>query len=233
MINGKFFATDDFDLAGHRFLNWRWLEDLPTEGASENDVIKIIDGVPAWAPGGSGGSGGPVDWDDILNKPTEFPPEDHTHPWSALTGTLPDYIVPTGGITGQRLAKASSANYDMEWVDDCPPYKYIKATGQSEGDLHLSDGTNWATSKALIKQIVISTTSTDWELWILQNDNGYSTDDATIPAVKLADNMSGDATFRIDHAYNDEDASNEVHLYWQDNAGTATYDVIIAGYALS
>lgn len=31
-------------------------------------------------------AGGGVAWDDITNKPTEFPPEAHTHPTSDVTG---------------------------------------------------------------------------------------------------------------------------------------------------
>jgi len=116
---------------------------------------------------------------------------------------------------------------------DCPEYKFIKATGQSEGDLHLSDGTSWNTSNALIKKIRIETTSTDWDAWILQNDNGYSTDDANIPAMQIMDAGSGDLDIDLDHAYEDEDTSAEVHLYLIDNSGTATFDVYVIGYGLS
>lgn len=28
---------------------------------------------------GGGSGGGPVDWEDVENKPSEFPPESHTH----------------------------------------------------------------------------------------------------------------------------------------------------------
>jgi hypothetical protein len=116
---------------------------------------------------------------------------------------------------------------------DCPEYKFIKATGQSEGDLHLSDGTNWNTSNALIKKIRIETSSTDWDAWILQNDNGFSTDDANIPAMQIMDAGSGDLDIDLDHPYQDEDTSSEVHLYLIDNAGTATFDIYVLGYGLS
>jgi hypothetical protein len=116
---------------------------------------------------------------------------------------------------------------------DCPEYKFIKATGQSEGDIHLSDVTNWNTSNALIKKIRIETTSTDWDAYILQNDNGYSTDDANIPAMQIMDAGSGDLDIDLDHPYEDEDTSSEVHLYLIDNAGTATFDIYVLGYGLS
>src|SRR5690606_28418212 len=43
-------------------------------------VTKNEDGKFEYASLGSGGSGsGSVSWDDVTNKPSEFPPEDHTH----------------------------------------------------------------------------------------------------------------------------------------------------------
>lgn len=110
-----------------------------------------------------------------------------------------------------------------------PMYIFLKATTQSEGDLHLSDGTNWNTSKAIIKHIRVYTSSTDWELWILQNDNGYATDDANIQKRLIATNRSGDAYLDIEMLYEDEDATNEVHLYYNDTSGTNTADIIIQG----
>ena len=122
------------------------------------------------------------------------------------------------------------------YVDEhmSPTYCYIKATGQSETtDLHLSDGTNWNTSKALIKTIRVITDSTDWDAWLIQNDNGYSVDDATIPMKQIIDTGGdGDTTIWLDLPYEDEDASNEVHLYFVDNSGSNTFDIIIQGYKL-
>jgi len=116
----------------------------------------------------------------------------------------------------------------------CPPYIYIKATGQASAiDLHLSDGTNWNTSKALIKTIRVITDSTDWDAWLLQNDNGYAVDDATIPMKQIMDGGGdGDTTIWLDLPYQDEDASGEIHLYFVDNSGSETFDIIIQGYKL-
>ena len=66
-----------------------------------------------------------------------------------------------------------------------PTYLRISATGQAAGDVHLSDATNWAKNEAMIKQVSVETASVDWDLYILQNDNGYSVNDANIPAKKL------------------------------------------------
>ena len=112
-------------------------------------------------------------------------------------------------------------------------YKTIKATAQTEGDLHLSDGSTWAISKALIKYIHVVTSSTDWDMFILQNDNGYSTDDANVPKMKIAGNIVGNATLWLDLPYEDEDASDEVHLYYLDNSGSNTADIYIKALELA
>ena len=111
-------------------------------------------------------------------------------------------------------------------------YIFIKATAQSEGDLHLSDGTNWSTSKALIASILVITSSTDWDLYILQNDNGYAVDDANIPKLQIMEAGNGNASIQLDLPYEDEDDSGEVHLYYVDNSGANTADIYIIGLAL-
>jgi len=112
---------------------------------------------------------------------------------------------------------------------DCPKLISIIATGQSEGDLHLSDGTYWNVSKAIIKEIKVVTSSTDWDFYILQNDNGFATDDARVIKRQLVDGASGDQHLLLDLYYEDEDASAEVHLYYLDNAGTDTAGITILG----
>ena len=112
---------------------------------------------------------------------------------------------------------------------DCPTYISIKATSQSEGDLHLSDEANWNTSKALVKVIRVITSSTDWDLWILQNDNGYTADDANIPKLQVMEAGNGNAVIYLDLPYEDEDDSKEVHLYYVDNVGSNTADIYVVG----
>lgn len=114
----------------------------------------------------------------------------------------------------------------------CPVYHYIKATTQSEGDIHLSDGTNWGVSKILIQTVRIITSSTDWDLYILQNDNGYAANDANIPSMQIMGEGSGNADISLIHPYEDEDDSNEVHLYYLNNSGTNTADIYLMGTEL-
>ncbi len=113
----------------------------------------------------------------------------------------------------------------------CPTYKYIKATGQVEGDLHLSAAT-WGVSKALIQGIRVVTVSTNWDMWLLQNDNGYAANDANIPRLMIAHTITGSANLLVTVPYEDEDASNEVHLYYVDNNGANPADIYIQGYEL-
>jgi hypothetical protein len=140
-----------------------------------------------------------------------------------------------GTFSGQAglIPRVNDAENALEFTADCPEYKRIVALTNSEGDLHLSDGTNWNTSKALIKTIKVETSSTDWDLYLLQNDNGYATDDATIPMRQLNDGGNGDEEMTLDYTYEDEDDTSEVHLYWLDNSGTNTADIYIQGYALT
>ena len=40
----------------------------------------------SWRELGESGGGGPVEWDDILNKPSQFPPSPHTHDIEDIIG---------------------------------------------------------------------------------------------------------------------------------------------------
>jgi hypothetical protein len=113
-----------------------------------------------------------------------------------------------------------------------PKYIYMSTSAAAEGDIHISDTANWNSNKALIKSIRVNTTSNHWDLWLLQNDNGYAVDDATIPRVQLMDGGNGNESIYPDLAYEDEDASGEIHLYFNDVTGAATADIFVQGYQL-
>ena len=151
------------------------------------------------------------------------------------------YYIPMSGTLG-NITIAGTLSAKFYFISGVPvsgsgsgavEYKFIKATGQSEGDLHLSDSTNWGISKAHISTVIVETSSTDWDLWLLQNDNGYSTDDANIGKRQLYDAGNGNLEIDVDSDYEDEDASGEVHLYWVDNSGSNTADIYIIGYELA
>jgi hypothetical protein len=132
-----------------------------------------------------------------------------------------DNMTFTDAVTGTRTLKQLG----------CPTYKSLKATGQTEGDLHLSN-VSWAVSKAMIQCVRVITTSTNWSMWLLQNDNGYAADDAAIPKLCVASRVIGNANLMLGIPYQDEDASNEVHLYWISDSGIDTASIYILGYEL-
>ena len=113
-----------------------------------------------------------------------------------------------------------------------PEYVNVQGSSLAEGDRNISGSANWSTSKLIVKEIRIWTTSTDWDLWLLQNDNGLSTDDATVPAIQVMGSGSGDETIFVDRPYEDEDASNEIHLNFDDTVGSTTFDVSVVATEL-
>lgn len=159
-------------------------------------------------------------------------------------------LITTGELTSGRFNVEGASTYididgsgNMTFTDavsgtktlkqlGCPTYKYIKATTQSEGDLHLSDATYWGVSKALLYSVRVVTLSTNWDLYLIQNDNGFAANDANIPMLRIARTIIGNANLMLNIPYEDEDASDEVHMYWVDNSGTNTADFYIQGYEL-
>lgn len=157
---------------------------------------------------------------DDLNKVSgidtlTFDADTNTQIWEDASGNMTF----KDEVTGTRTLKNIG----------CPVYLKIKATAQNEGDLHL---TGFGVSKALIYTVRVKTSSTDWDLYILQNDNGYSTDDANIPKMLIVEQGSGDMNVLLNLPYEDEDASDEVHLYYLDNSGANTADIYLIGTEL-
>ncbi len=102
---------------------------------------------------------------------------------------------------------------------------HIEADSQSEGNLNLSSST-WNTSKSIIKQIRVVTSSTDWDLSLYPTD-GFS--GGTLPVFQIAQGADGNFTLKMDYPYVDEDDSNEVHVQFTDNSGSNTADITIIG----
>lgn len=78
----------------------------------------------------------------------------------------------------------------------------------------------------------ITSHSTDWDLYVLQNDNGYAVNDANIPKIQVMEAGNGNAEIYLDLPYQDEDVSNEVHLYYLDNSNANTADIYVIGYEM-
>lgn len=98
--------------------------------------------------------------------------------------------------------------------------KYIVATGSTTGDLHLS-GSTWATSKANINYIRVDTSSTAWNMYLIQNANGYATNDAIIPALQIMNNGYLNQVIYLNHLYFSEDDDSSVHVYWDSSVSSS------------
>lgn len=68
-----------------------------TDGDGRRVAVSAANPLPV---SGGGGGGGPVDWEDVENKPAEFPPASHTHAAGDITsGTLAVARVPSLAIS--------------------------------------------------------------------------------------------------------------------------------------
>lgn len=105
--------------------------------------------VPKWT--GSQWSPAFVDWTEITNKPTQFPPEPHTHDASDITsGRLSMSRMPTSPYAN-RILMVRSANsdpvYDTLQVTDLPahthPLSQLEQSGAQTGQFIKWTGTAW------------------------------------------------------------------------------------------
>jgi hypothetical protein len=142
-----------------------------------------------------------------------------------------DAFMHRDGVGNLTFADAVAGQRTLKNVG-CPAYILIKAPAQPEGDLHLSDAATWAVSKALIKVVRVVTSSTDWDLYLLQNDNGHSVNDGNIPEIQIMEAGNGNANILLNLPYEDEDGSDEVHMHYSDNSGANTADIYIIGYQM-
>jgi hypothetical protein len=118
---------------------------------------------------------------------------------------------------------------DLAALEGEPMYVHIVSSASPEGDIHLTSS-DWNVDRAIIKMIRVETTSNNWDLYILQNGNGFVVNDAQIPALRLMTRGKGNEDIIIDLAYEDEDASKTVHLYYRDNTGSSLAKFYIAGF---
>jgi hypothetical protein len=101
---------------------------------------------------------------------------------------------------------------------------WISASGQSEGNLTLADGTNWAAQYSFIDSIRVLTSSTSWDLWLCET-SAFNT--ALISSRHLADDISGNYDIDVHREYNSD--SNNAYLIYTDNSGANTADFYISG----
>lgn len=134
------------------------------------------------------------------------------------------------GLSGVVNAAVNFRSNGQDYTLSSTPVnelRYISAADQSEGDLNLTDATNWNLDKVLITSIKVVTTSTNYDLTL------YSKDDFTTGEYKIL--VGGNATENIllNYPYIDADSTKEVHLRYTDVAGTATATIEIRGIRLT
>lgn len=102
---------------------------------------------------------------------------------------------------------------------------WITASGQAPGNLTLS-GVHWGAEYSYIDSMRVKTESTDWSLWLCEDDT-FDTD--LITSRLLVSGMSGDIDLGIARSYNAGVTS--VFLIYEDNSGSNTADFYITGEA--
>lgn len=100
---------------------------------------------------------------------------------------------------------------------------WINVTNQSEGNLELS-GDDWDTAYSYISSIKVKTSSTDWDMWLCEDDTYTKT---LISTRQIAANRSGDFDITVAREYNP--GQDKVYLIYTDNSGTNTADIYIVG----
>lgn len=112
---------------------------------------------------------------------------------------------------------------------DVPEYFIIDATNVGTGYISLSgSGGSWNTSKAIIKQINVYTDCLDWDMSLLTDSSG-----GAIPDYPIMEQGYGSERIFLDLPYEDEAATDSVHLYLTDNIGGSTFSIAILGTELA
>lgn len=139
-------------------------------------------------------------------------------------------VVGLMGWNGTGYERIASTNNSLKV--SALTLKKLVSNGKSAGDLNLTDA-NWAISKAWIKELKItlaSGTSSDYDVEIFEKDTFL---DADKIYTLLAN--SGDIDVMPDRLYEDQDATNEVHLKITDNdgGGSPIFNIQLRGIELA
>lgn len=91
----------------------------------EKAYIRTFEGNvwSSWRELGESGGGGPVEWDDILNKPSQFPPSPHTHSIDDvedLQTALDSKETPQGAQEKANQAETNAKNYTDQQIAAIP-----------------------------------------------------------------------------------------------------------------
>jgi hypothetical protein len=128
-------------------------------------------------------------------------------------------IVQITNINGTTIdAGATSMLNFITGEPTLPTIQYLQGEALSDGVLADLTDTTWDTH-VVLKHIQVTTTSTDWDLTIYDDSDGVST--KLYGSIDLIKNASGDVNMALDMPYIDNDDSNEIHVKFTDNGGSA------------
>lgn len=140
--------------------------------------------------------------------------------FAGLTDTPSSYIGQAG-----KVPVVNSGETALEFQNQSERAVQIIATSQSEGNLNLSDITNWNVDTSNISTIGTVSSSTDYLIEVYPDDT-FTTPDFSF------NHLSGTELLRINFNYEDLDVTKEVHIKYTDNEGTDTVDLDIRGTEL-
>lgn len=110
---------------------------------------------------------------------------------------------------------------------DCPKIIYISGQTLTDNVLaNISDGTNWNVNKSILTTILITTLSTDWDLFIYSDNDSVS---GVYANYQIIDSWSGNKNIQIYLPYIDNDVATQIHIKFVDNTAANTATVTIMG----
>ena len=103
---------------------------------------------------------------------------------------------------------------------------WIEALSQPQGNITLTDATNWNAQYSFISAINVQTTSTNWDLWIHENS---SFDTASIRSRRIVRKGSEDVLVPVGFEVNS--STNSLYLTFTPNSGTHSASFYVTGEA--
>lgn len=164
------------------------------------------------------------------NFPTEKTPQELANYWTDYNVNPPTLVVGIVAWNGVGYERILSVNNSLKVSS--MTLKKLLASGQSAGNLNLTD-TNWAISKAWLKRLTVtlaSGSSADYDIAIYEKDTFLAAD-----RIYLLQGNSGTTDVILDYLFQDQDATNEIHLQIIDNDGTGSpvFNLELRGIELS
>jgi|GEM_PF-5007025 len=92
---------------------------------------------------------------------------------------------------------------------DCPKIITLSGSLINNTIVNLTDEVNWNTDKAIIKHIIVNTTSTNWNLILYSDLDEIS---GNLPSLQIMTAANGNKVIYLDLPYIDNNSSKSVHL---------------------